>query len=430
MIYKSPFVFVKHLDEKKEFVFSSQSQKVYAFKFNLEDVIHVADKYPLARQKLGKLGLISRTNNYDEAVSEFEEKKIEKNSTILRLVYNVTTKCGLDCKYCFQNHLERRDTTTETIKKTGELLDGMLSANKNFKLVNLYLFGGDPILRPDLCMELLSVFRKICKTKRVRLFPTMATNGLFKDYDAYKALNKSGLKNLQISFDGPKYIHNKTRKDSYDAIMKNIPILSEFFVLSIKYNIHKENIHGFREFLKDIKSIRFSRPYTITLEALHKTSTYEGQSHLYNYEDEALAEAVIELADLCARNNVPYDICAFFEPPCMATSPYSFMIEPEGKISNCITAYNIEDFSMGHVYDTRSFNFLRDDFNMSVRKAADTICRENKCPFFPVCETGCFYQKRLNGIDFSQPLCRHKFYSKLVDGLIELKAKEWVKTAL
>lgn len=420
---RSPFILVRPLDDK-EFIFSTQTQRVYAFSSRLDDILRVANSDFSLQEKIGQIGLISYRDSYCGAVNEFEARKHEKNKESLQICYSVTTRCNLHCKYCFQNHITRADTTVEMIERTALLLDKTLTDNKEIKRVVLYLFGGDPMIRTDLCLNLLRTIGNICKHRGVDLSSVMATNGIIGDYDTYRCLREAGLNRLQVSFDGPREIHNRTRTNTYSIIMENIPMLSTLFALSIKYNISKENVDKFTEFLRDIGSIRFSQPYVVTLEALTGTLTYNDEVHLYDYEDSALAKSILTLGHLCAQNNIPYDISTCFQPPCMATSDRSFMLEPDGYVSRCISSYCIESFRIGHLFDLNNLDVREDDINLLIEKAASELCCEKECPFFPICETGCLYKKYLRGIGPASPLCRYEFYLTLANGLIEQKMME------
>jgi uncharacterized radical SAM superfamily Fe-S cluster-containing enzyme len=140
--------------------------------------------------------------------------KAHKTTTILAVI-DVTSRCNLNCEYCFANANERPyQPTLHQLKETVSFL------RKAQPLCNAILFsGGEPTLRDDL-FELLDHAR----TERFDAL-MIATNGvrIATDPNYAKELVKHGVGIIYLSFDGLDDSTNKYKKSHryIEKLMKN-----------------------------------------------------------------------------------------------------------------------------------------------------------------------------------------------------------------
>lgn len=427
---ESSFVILyKEIGYSGMWIFSSITQRVYHFSYKWDIIIKSAVEHAELREKMIRLGIITHAIDYLEEIKEYFKIKNAENKKRIYVCFTITTKCNLRCHYCFQNHLNRRDTTLEVINRFGYLLNKKLEKDREIKEVAVILFGGEPLVRLDLCLYLLNMIRNICESKKVKHRVFMTTNGLQVNSTDLDLLKSAGLEGVQVTFDGSMKLHNEIRGKScsnvniYENTLKNLPKFAERFSVSIKYNLNKQNIDNFEEFITDINELSLPPVFHIKVEALHKTLTDKNASIYFDPRDPNLAKAYLRLALIAQESNIPFDISSAFQPPCMASSNNSFMVEPDGSISMCISAYNMAKFKIGNILRIHSLDFDRSFLNTSILNAAAKLCIEKQCPFFPICETGCLFTKALNGIDFEEPFCRESFYSAFVPGFIRLYIK-------
>jgi radical SAM protein with 4Fe4S-binding SPASM domain len=78
--------------------------------------------------------------------------------------------------------------------------------------------GGEPLLEPELIEFAINLLEK----KNKKYIASITTNGtLFKDKDIRNLLeNKPCKKSVGLSLDGPKYVHNMNRGNSFDDVME------------------------------------------------------------------------------------------------------------------------------------------------------------------------------------------------------------------
>ena len=138
-----------------------------------------------------------------------------------QLILTVTRACNLRCSYC------------PTVK------DGFpsLSPDDAVAAIDLFvrrygggdvkLFGGEPLLVPDVVRAALDRTRELPEVRRVQL----STNGLGLDEGWLELLADHPKALLQISMDGDADVHRRFRRglpgvaDSYDALIRLLPLL-------------------------------------------------------------------------------------------------------------------------------------------------------------------------------------------------------------
>lgn len=170
-----------------------------------------------ARDELASLGLMTppKSNYY--------------GATVL-----TSTSCNLGCPYCFQNigaadsgrfdppRIEKFVLSTEKVDRTAAFILSQME-NLGYDRLRLLLFGGEPLLNPKACLSLLRRFEHQVE----ELDADMVTNGVLLKPALAEQLADAGLKSAQITLDGNKEIHDKTRatragRPTFDKIMSNI----------------------------------------------------------------------------------------------------------------------------------------------------------------------------------------------------------------
>lgn len=432
MIRKSSFAILhEELSYRRTWIFSSITQKIYHFSYQWGSILNEVTKNDDLCQKLVKLGVLTQDPDYFEEIKRYLKTKEVEARKRMYICFTVTTNCNYRCSYCFQNHVDCQDTTLDVIEKFGNLLGRKLDSHKEIQEVTVTLFGGEPLVRLDLCLHLMMMIRNTCETRNIKCGIFMTTNGVDADSGKLDLLKTAGLKGVQITFDGSMELHNKIRdnlisnRNAYTTTLINLPEFAKRFSVWIKYNLNKQNIDCFEEFIMDLKKLDLIFPMKI--EALHSTLTDTDPTFYFSSNDPHLAEAYLKLAFIAQENKIPFDISSSLQPPCMVSSDNSFMIEPDGSVSMCISAYNMRKLNLGNIFRISSLDFDRNSINTWILEAAKKLCIKKRCSFFPICETGCFFTKMLQGIKFEEPYCRESFYSVLVPGLIQLEMKKRVE---
>nr|WP_308533089.1 radical SAM protein [uncultured Prevotella sp.] len=152
------------------------------------------------------------------------------NAPSYSLLIMTTYACNFRCWYCIQRH---QDVTLNSIveKRIKKHIEKYLSENK-IKNFELSWFGGEPLLNFE-SIDSISMFAKsFCKQHGISFSCGITTNGsLLSEYIIDRMVDL-GFKDYQITLDGDKRNHNKTKyndkiDNSFDLILENIKMLVE-----------------------------------------------------------------------------------------------------------------------------------------------------------------------------------------------------------
>ncbi len=144
--------------------------------------------------------------------------------------------------------------------------------------------------------------------------------------------------------------------------------------------------------------------YSIRIEAIQNTiAKYDNCIKGNTFE---LSKAYFDLYKILQMYKMRFTT-AVFPTPCMVDSRNSFMIDPKGNISSCISAFEIDHFTLGNVNEINDLEFDRGKFDRTSYVLNN--CVEKKCPYIPLCYTGCQYEAYING-NPNSIICKREFY--------------------
>ncbi|MFF4342870.1 radical SAM protein [Kitasatospora sp. NPDC001540] len=171
----------------------------------------------------------------EEGARELEQADIAQGAPTDR--YNLTvvtsTACNLGCPYCFQNtdaaqpgrfdppRIDKQVLDGPTIDRIVEFTRPRMERAAVRRLFVL-LFGGEPLLNPWACRELLLRLAALGPVTA-----SMVSNGVLLTPRKAERLEEVGLRSVQITLDGPKELHDSLRatragRGTYESILDNI----------------------------------------------------------------------------------------------------------------------------------------------------------------------------------------------------------------
>lgn len=121
----------------------------------------------------------------------------------LHLDIEITHKCPLNCKYCFNQSNPRQNSEMSL-----DIFNEILEEAKEMSIFEICISGGEPFLHKD-------IMSMISKIKALGFGVSIVTNATLITKDKANKLNELDvISNMQVSFDGHnKTIHEKTRRE-------------------------------------------------------------------------------------------------------------------------------------------------------------------------------------------------------------------------
>lgn len=320
----------------------------------------------------------------------------------MEFVIAPTLSCNFNCSYCFETP-RKGVMSNDTQKQVLKFIFEKTNTDEN-KRIHIIWFGGEPLLYPEIVIDMNSQIYDYCKNNNKQLQCDVITNGYLLTKELIDKLQKSHINHLQITLDGNKNIHDNRRmlKDgtgTYDTIYENLKSLKDSpITVTIRINIDKQNINNFEQLEKDIEALNNSNIFCSP--ALVETS----EKHLTDIANDCYFDEC-GLCEFYKHPNISryfshekgsdFSLRLFF---CEAEHFHSYAIDELGNIYKCWNSLGVEKDVLCTVFD-ETFNpailstfFARDPFT-------ESRCRD--CSYIPICAGGCLMQKKLhNNVNF------------------------------
>lgn len=147
------------------------------------------------------------------------------------VTWNFTRDCNFSCRHCYVPEPEKPDLSTSESKE-------MLETFVDFGVAQLYISGGEPLLREDL-FEIISYARDL------GLKTDVITNGWFLSEDMAHKFRESGIGHVSVSLDGREETHEwfRCKSGSFERGIQGIKMLRDSGVgVYLAPTISKKNL--------------------------------------------------------------------------------------------------------------------------------------------------------------------------------------------
>ncbi len=334
---------------------------------------------------------------------DFEGQQLLNDEKSLKAVcLHVAHDCNLRCDYCFASKGDfdqGRKLMPETVGL--KALEMLIENSGSRKSLEVDFFGGEPLMNLDVVKQLVIQGNEMAAKAGKTISFTLTTNGLALNDDICAYLNDN-MKNVVISLDGRKEIHDALRKTiggkgSFDIIM---PKLKRFVELRgekdhyVRGTFTKANL----DFCSDVLFLADNGFEQISIEPVVLRESEEAaikESDLPSVflEYEKLAGEYIQRRKSGDFFNFFHFMVDLENGPCVgkrlrgcgAGTEY-VAVTPDGDIYPCHQFVGKEEYLLGNV-DTGIVNGdICDSFSQNyVLNKED--CRNCWCKFF--CSGGC-----------------------------------------
>lgn len=200
--------------------------------------------------------LIDCTIN-EKAIRDARKAHFLENTCLYLTIY-VTKKCNFKCIYCANNY-ESEALLSNTQK---DIISFIQKNIHRFSGIYISWFGGEPLLEVQ-CIEKMSrQIIEICKKNKKPLYADLTTNGYMLKYDIALRLSKCKVREICITLDGNKSVHDKMRKltngaGTYEDILKNLLEIKNGLIklpikIVIRMNMTRSGALQFQKFYNEL----------------------------------------------------------------------------------------------------------------------------------------------------------------------------------
>jgi uncharacterized protein len=324
-----------------------------------------------------------------------------------RLIINPTLNCNFSCWYCYEDHSKHTRMSDEILNRIKLLIENICSDPALAKF-QLSYFGGEPLLYyKDVILPIAKYSKEITTKKGIRLGIDITTNGYLVSDKVIEDLSSLGLESFQISFDGNKQSHDKTRyisktKGSYDIIVSNIKkIIDSGFIVVLRINYTQDNLVGLEALLDSFEDIEKDARNRIII-SLHKVWQETNENlgaRVIEFQREAYRRG-FRLPDSLEADNV--------RNSCYADKDNEAVINYNGDIYKCNARDFTEENKEGYLDATGNIVWNERHEKRIMNRHLNKPCTE--CSILPICGGGCSQLP----LDYKgESYCINKFSDKM-----------------
>lgn len=219
----------------------------------------------------------------------------------------------------------------------------------------------------------------------------MVTNGFLLDKEKCTFLNDNHLNTIQITVDGLRDNHNKSRihkngQPTYDVILNNIENVFRFIPnchVIVRMNVHAENENDFPFLYKELSQRWGNQNYSVQMKYVNDHDNGCKVACLKNRNKIFYAQKLY--------NEHNFKNINFYPTPkiggCAATQANSFVIGTEGEIYKCWVDVGKQEKIVGNIFSNNFNMSLISEYILGTDMFNDQKCL--KCILLPICDGGC-----------------------------------------
>ncbi len=315
--------------------------------------------------------------------------RFDKSSLTVTVI--PTFSCNFDCIYCYETK-NRSFMSEETAKKLIKLLE---NAAKNRRTISLGWFGGEPLLGFEIIKLVNESVKKACDEHKTNFYSSMSTNGYLLTREKAELFDELGIKNIQITLDGPEKTHDLYRKlqgggKTFNVIIKN---LNEFFkvtketIVTIRVNVGPDNFQHIEELFEILEYFPKDRIRIYFRWIFSGGKNREFIEKAYNFRSKKSLK-ILSFYEEAMKRGFKVFIPILSQPRyCEYDAVSSIVVGPSGEIYPCTVRVG-KGYEIGKLLEN-GIEYNRNHFLKwhSFDAFEDPICLN--CKLLPLCMGGC-----------------------------------------
>jgi uncharacterized protein len=350
-------------------------------------------------------------------IMKFSKTAARFDSSGMALTLLVTEHCNFSCPYCYEHIRNPAHMSDEVIERLILFIKRFLP----LKSIFITWFGGEPLLRPDIISKANSRIRSL----GVDISSMIVTNGWLLTGKICGMLDELNCRTLQVTIDGPRHLHNKTRVhstkgDTFDVIQTNLDrlMLEKKWPgrLIIHYNIDSHNAEHYSETYKYWKT-RYPDSDLVMGRNFVNRQERAGACSACSFSRRQETDYYLESYEKDGAPGLDY-YPRRHGPGCIATKRNGFVVGAKGQVYKCWHDIGVKEREIGSLFTpSKDWNWTVISRYMTGVEPFDMPeCRD--CFLLPVCEEcpHMWYRKKYMGQE--DVLCAR--YKEQLDRFLEI----------
>lgn len=388
-------------------VFSDRNRKS---DFNILDIELIEKNAPIRNFLLEKKFFVEEDNEPQIIVNERIQEMLKDKSLQLKLF--IGERCNFRCSYCWQTHDSTYDMPGTVYDKISSLLREKAA---DYNSLSIDWIGGEPLLYIDDIIKYSTKWIEISKKHKKQYTAAITTNGYYLTPEVAKKLQKCKILVYQVTLDGCKDVHNKTRNtsnnflDTYSTIKENLELIAcdkalRHLQFIIRLNITRDILDNQEKVIQSMKELKFNSNFKFYLVPVWDTNLDTYGITLIEY---------LKFMNVCLESNL--NVSSLLSNPgtsiiCPYINQFTYNINYLGDIKKCLGYPSISN--LDQISDSANSTIIHGSPWWKIKER--TECED--CSAYPIC---------LNLICPHKELClKELFFAKEMGLCLDIN-KEW-----
>jgi uncharacterized protein len=316
--------------------------------------------------------------------------------SLLELIVLPTEACNFRCSYCYEDF-----SVGKMSRPIVDALKRLITSRADgcSRLI-LSWFGGEPLLASDIIIEVSEHAQTSFAKSHCDYQSHITTNASLLTIPVFKQLLSVGVRNYQITLDGPEELHNTTRvrrngRGTFSVIWKNLLAINEFaesiavppFEISLRLHYDGMRIFSIGPLITDIERFLTARNnFTVAFHEIKRLGGARDSEIVLAFSDARTVARnyASRLGNAGFRTSMAYDLK---ECICYAARANSLIIRANGRLSKCTVALSNEWNDVGQLLPDGSVEVLNERLQPWLRGLFTGNPDDIKCPMVGLSKT-------------------------------------------
>ena len=370
---------------------------------------------------LARLGILVDDPEAEKAEMLGRFAEANRLSKKFHAIVVLNLDCNLACPYCFEEGVR---VGSYMSPDTADCLVAMIERDHlaHGRQISLDFYGGEPLLSRDLIRSVAGRLRNASEEKGLLFTFALVTNGTLFTRSAAEELKGLGLKDVKVTLDGPREIHDRSRPfasgkgSSFDAIVRNLAAVWDVVDLQLGGNFTRENYPEFPRLLDDLITLGLT-PEKLKSVSFNPVMRTIGGTMLPDFRtgcdcanEEWLYEAALFLREETLKRG--FHVPKPGPAGCMIEFANDLVVNHDGAIYRCPAFVGREGFAMGDLRSGITVNGAA--YGPDIWKKPECL----DCAYLPQCFGGCRFLKFVRDGNVADVDCWKPFLDATLEGCI------------
>lgn len=283
----------------------------------------------------------------------------------LHLILMPTEACNFRCVYCYESFALKQmrpevvaGVTRLLSRRAPELHSAVLS-----------WFGGEPLLAPKVIEEVMTHARALeAAHPGLSLRSDITTNGFLLTESMADRLHAVGVRDYQVSLDGPRAMHDQKRVRpgglaTFDRIWDNLLGLKrrrDRFHVTLRLHVDQDNLGSMPELFAQLAcEFSFDERFDLFVRPIARLGGPRDAT-LPVLPKEESADVLARLRGEAASLGLNLATANSGDPICYAAHANSFLIRADGRLNKCTVALDLPANHVGRIREDGTLELFRE----------------------------------------------------------------------